>query len=77
VDLAAGFPLGFKIFCSCSLRASSLELAGVAVEILIPVVRSLARDEGVEPLLLFSAHRRVGDFNNFSGGGQSVTWSKQ
>ena len=35
--------------------------------VLVPI-GPLTRGESVEPLLLFSVHRGVGDFNNFSGG---------
>ena len=45
-----------------------------AVAVALISVGSLARGEGIEPLLLFGVHGGVGDFNNFSSGCQSVTW---
>ena len=46
---------------------------GVVAVILIPV-GSLARSEGIEPLLFFGIHGGVGGLNDFSSGCQSVTW---
>ena len=40
---------------------------GAVVVALIPI-GSLARNEGLEPLLLFGVHGGVGDLNNFSSG---------
>ena len=39
-----------------------------AVAVVLVPIGPLTRGESVEPLLLFSVHRGVGDFNNFSSG---------